>query len=620
MAGQLCDPVSGLPIRKALTILTTSRILVDQLHGLRCPGNHQHQVIEGTVKHKGEIINRSTFTENYPRKFARRLALCLRKITIHRERSFETLPWSDALVAGTDTDTGTAPKRRRIASQARLKVSRVAEASSLQNPKRSRCVGKTNPVDSVGQWEKIFTKVFQSVPRVGKIVVGKPDVLQEMHALLPGLNRRLVCAVASRGTSRTIGPPKEFVSEEIQSRICVFTDRNSGKTFVEEEWEDISNLSKRQLIRPSHAGHKSITIFACNTCANPVDPKPTVCDQSPRFNPVSSPAGEQELTESQTADLENHKQPVSFQALSPEERIALVRVHKNLGHPNPERLSTLLRQQGFRAEVAKEALDFKCSVCQSQAKPRLHYPATIREELDFNDRISLDGFYWANSSGTKFHVYHIVDWATNFQVAQIAPSRTTENLIEAIISMWFTWAGAPGELLVDAGSEMNSEEFGQYLQAYNIKMTTISTEAPHQNGRAERHGDVLKTMLSKFEAEHPVSNYRELKSALWWCVQSKNACSLKRGYAPEVLVLGKHTRLPGATISDNLIPAHLLHDSDTGHGIRFKQQMAMRETARRAFHSADNDAALRRAALRRSRPGLAHYSPGEWVMIWKQTN
>ena len=389
---------------------------------------------------------------------------------------------------------------------------------------------------------------------------------------------------------------------------------------MEEEWEDISNLAKRQLIRPSHAGHKSITIFACNTCANPVDPKPTVCDQSPRFNPVSSPAGEQELTESQTADLENHTQPVSFQALSPEERIALVRVHKNLGHPNPERLSTLLRQQGFRAEVAKAALDFKCSVCQSQAKPRLHYPATIREELDFNDRISLDGFYWTNSSGTKFHVYHIVDWATNFQVAQIAPSRTTENLIEAIISMWFTWAGAPGELLVDAGSEMNSEEFGQYLQAYNIKMTTISTEAPHQNGRAERHGDVLKTMLSKFEAEHPVSNYRELKSALWWCVQSKNACSLKRGYAPEVLVLGKHTRLPGATISDNLIPAHLLHDSDTGHGIRFKQQMAMRETARRAFHSADNDAALRRAALRRSRPGLAHYSPGEWVMIWKQTN
>ena len=87
-----------------------------------------------------------------------------------------------------------------------------------------------------------------------------------------------------------------------------------------------------------------------------------------------------------------------------------------------------------------------------------------------------------------------------------------------------------------------------------------------------------------------------------------------------MLVLGKHTRLPGATVSDEQIPAHLLHESETAHGIRFKQQMAMRETARRAFHSADNDAALRRAALRRSRPGHIHYHPGEWVMIWKQSN
>ena len=145
-------------------------------------------------------------------------------------------------------------------------------------------------------------------------------------------------------------------------------------------------------------------------------------------------------------------------------------------------------------------------MCLSQAKPRLHYPATIREDLDFNDKISLDGFEWTNQNGTIFHVFHVVDWATNFQVAQIAPSKTSESLIEAIITMWFTWAGAPGELIVDAGTEMNSEEFSQFLQSYNIRTTTISTEAPHQNGRAERRGSVLKTMLSKFEMEHPITS------------------------------------------------------------------------------------------------------------------
>ena len=626
VAGNLRDPVSGRPIRKALTILTTSQILVDHLHGLRCHGNHEHQIIEGTVKHEGVIINRSTFTEHYPRKFARKIALCFRKNVVHHERSINPtmeIPWSEMPILGADTESEPATKRRRIASQARLKLSRVAEASSLQNPKRSRCIGKTRPVDSQGSWEQIFTKVFSSVPRVGKIVLEQPEVLQTMQPLLPGGNRRIVCAVASRGTSRTVAPPNQYTKGEIHSRICVFTDRTSGKFFVEEAWEDLSHLSKRQLVRPSHAGHRNITVFACNLPAIPAVSSATNSSQEeafPRPNPIAIPAGEQELTESQAADLENHKQPASFVALTPEERQALVRIHKNLGHPNPERFSTLLRQQGFRAEVARAALDFKCSVCMSQTKPKLHYPATIREELDFNDRISLDGFQWTNKDGTKFHVYHIVDWATNFQVAQIAPSKTTENLIEAMITMWLAWAGAPGELVVDAGTEMNSEEFCQFLQTYNIRMTTISTEAPHQNGRAERHGGVLKTMLSKFEAEHPINSYRDLKSALWWCVQSKNACSLKRGYAPEVLVLGKHTRLPGATVSDEQLPAHLLHESETGHGIRFKQQLAMRETARRAFHSADNDAALRKAALRRSRAGTIQYFPGEWVMIWKQTN
>ena len=74
VAGNLKDPNNGLPIKKSLTIMTTSEFMVKSLHGLRCPGNHQHQTIEGQVVVEGQKINRSTFTEKYPRKFARKLA------------------------------------------------------------------------------------------------------------------------------------------------------------------------------------------------------------------------------------------------------------------------------------------------------------------------------------------------------------------------------------------------------------------------------------------------------------------------------------------------------------------------------------------------------------------
>ena len=71
VAGELKDPNSGLLICKPLTIMSTSRRLIHELTGLRCNNNHEHQVIQGHVQHEGFRINRTTFTENYPRKFAR---------------------------------------------------------------------------------------------------------------------------------------------------------------------------------------------------------------------------------------------------------------------------------------------------------------------------------------------------------------------------------------------------------------------------------------------------------------------------------------------------------------------------------------------------------------------
>ena len=67
-----------------------------------------------------------------------------------------------------------------------------------------------------------------------------------------------------------------------------------------------------------------------------------------------------------------------------------------------------------------------------------------------------------------------------------------------------------------------------------------------------------------------------------------------------------------------LLPSHLLADAETAQGIQFRKQLAFRESARRAFHSADNDAALRRALLRRSNPHRGNYQPGEWVMSWRE--
>ena len=88
VAGELKDLLNGMMIMKTLTILSTARRMIDALTGLRCSHQHEHQTIEGQTNVNEVTMNRSTFTENYPRRFARRLALAMCKIQFPREEPY----------------------------------------------------------------------------------------------------------------------------------------------------------------------------------------------------------------------------------------------------------------------------------------------------------------------------------------------------------------------------------------------------------------------------------------------------------------------------------------------------------------------------------------------------
>ena len=86
------------------------------------------------------------------------------------------------------------------------------------------------------------------------------------------------------------------------------------------------------------------------------------------------------------------------------------------------------------------------------------------------------------------------------------------------------------------------------------------------------------------------------------------------------MVFGKSTRLPGSLISSGSESALESADREDAHGIEFRRRLSIREKARAAFHEADNNMALRRACLRRTRPDRDPYMPGEWVMMWQPQN
>ncbi len=326
-----------------------------------------------------------------------------------------------------------------------------------------------------------------------------------------------------------------------------------------------------------------------------------------------------ETLQPSTVDEGSVKHGPKFMALPTEERQLMLKIHRNLGHPTSERLMHLLRQQGFRSECVHAVPEMKCSFCEMTTRPKCSRPATIKDPMDFNDKIAVDCIKWTNQAGNSFHIMHIIDIGTSYHVACVAPSRQTTQAIQNLTNSWLQWAGAPGEMIVDSATELNSEEFMGFLQRNNIKCTTVVPDGHWQNGRSERHGAIVESMLSKYDLEAPINSYDELQQALWFIMQAKNASSLRRGFAPEVLVFGKHTRLPGSITSDDNISAHCLSDAETAQGLAFRRQLELREIARRAFWHADNQAAVRRAMLRRTRPARKMYETGEWVMAWRST-
>ena len=71
-AGDLIDPDTKLHMRKALTIMTSSKSLFHDMCGLKCSGKHEHQEIEGSCHVNGKTMNRSSFSEKLSQKVCKK--------------------------------------------------------------------------------------------------------------------------------------------------------------------------------------------------------------------------------------------------------------------------------------------------------------------------------------------------------------------------------------------------------------------------------------------------------------------------------------------------------------------------------------------------------------------
>ena len=156
------------------------------------------------------------------------------------------------------------------------------------------------------------------------------------------------------------------------------------------------------------------------------------------------------------------------------------------------------------------------------------------------------------------------------------------------------------------------------MQAHDIQLRMAATDSHWQVGRAEVHGKILKSMLSRMDAEDAISSPEAFRRSLLQAVGAKNALSRVKGFTPEQAVLGVARRLPASVTSSEDLPSHALASTPGPEGDEFRKGLEARTRARRAFIEADNSSSLRRALLRRPRPLRDQFEPGDWMLYWRR--
>ena len=594
--------------RKRTNVYTSSRIFHEAFDHRMCPGHHQHVPIAGKIRHLGRWISLSEYAARYTTGFGRNVARYVACRFLERP-----LIWDELLVdGGSDVFVEEVVQKKRAAAE-----SSSAEPDSSNAAKRLRYGGKQTPMGdhecATGEyWDGIFKKIEPMVPRVGKWVLENENILSQIQKGAPQLKIQRV--EACRGTERLRVPSPDIDPALVPMRLTVIKDRASGKALVLGPAEEWSTLPKRQQIRKGKPARVSLTIFGHR--------KSETDDVGAPDGVVSDEEQKGELDVGILGHAPPKNVPVhgpGFRDLSKDEQAQIRRLHHNLGHPSPLKLANFLKERHSDSALVQGALDFQCDSCaETKSGPDVSRPATIHENLGFNQVVGMDTATWTSQAGKRFQFSHIIDEGTLFHVGAPVISADAESQVRIFERHWMLWAGPPQTIYVDPGTEYTAGTWQDRMQSLDVHVKVSASEAHWQLGRVEIHGSIVKKMLSRMDLEKPIQTSVEFERALTQAFNAKNSLSRVKGYSPEQAVLGAARHLPGSVVSSQGLSSLTLAEGNGPESEAFRENLERRSCARRAFIDADNSSSLRRALLRRTRPVRGPYEVGDLVLYWRR--
>ena len=263
------------------------------------------------------------------------------------------------------------------------------------------------------------------------------------------------------------------------------------------------------------------------------------------------------------------ERPPSWLRLPRRARVAIRRLHRNLGHLPREALVRMLRAARAPQDYINAAKAFRCLGCDNtKPKPQTHKVSPPRP-YTFNHEVGVDVFEIVDSLGMRFSILNAVYMVTTYDQVWIV--RESETLgfpssyacLRAFVHGWTRCAGWARLVRCDRGRH-NRGVFGSTL-AKHVVITPAGLGAPEQIGKVERRGDMLKKMMSKVIKDTHASGRESMDMILSECLNAANEITRHGGFAPAQWVFSRLPRSP-ATIcgKDECLDVGALQAHDDG--------------------------------------------------------
>ena len=317
-----------------------------------------------------------------------------------------------------------------------------------------------------------------------------------------------------------------------------------------------------------------------------------------------------EMVEKSTEEMKYLEQNKELIKIGGQEALrSVAMLHKQLGHPSGARLVAAILERELPESYVKVARKYQCPTCLAKQQPKAVRVATLQKVPHFNHTLSIDTFYiqWGDK---KLAVFTMMDEFSRYEIDVEITEETAEMEIALMESTWMRCFGFPMRLRMDASGPHQGQVFADWCSAHGMLMELIPRGAHHRLGILERSHAVRRKMLEVFRMEMPECS---LEKALLATCHQRNRLSSVKGSSPATLAFA-YVPSEGGNM-DEPGPEHFGDEADLAKVTRVKEAAAI------AFHKANQDLAVRAAALHRSRVESEELQVGDYVFYWKpQTN